>query len=145
MVDRQTAPAPCPQRHQRICPQTLNCLKVREQLTVKYRGQLLLSYHMHRVAWPKVNFLAVSSRKSALLTQARRRKFDKIGCKFYFIILYFASHHFECCITLTMCFSFFPQSTAHIEDLLSYVFGANRHIDGTYFSSPALCCAHHEP
>lgn len=44
-----------------------------EPLTVKYMGQLLLSYHMRRVAWPKVNVLAASLRKSALLTQARRR------------------------------------------------------------------------
>lgn len=47
-----------------------NCLKVMELLTVKYMGQLLLSYHMRCVAWPKVNFLAASLRKSA---QARRR------------------------------------------------------------------------
>lgn len=42
IVDRQTAPARCPQRRLRICLQTLNCLKVTEQLTVKYMGAVVV-------------------------------------------------------------------------------------------------------
>lgn len=42
-----------------------------------------------------------------------REEYDKIGCKLYFIILYFASHRFERCKTLRMSSLFIPPKAHH--------------------------------
>ena len=61
--------------------QTSNCLKVRELLTARYRGQLSLPYDLCSASRPKVILPALSSKKkiyiSALLTEAMRRMSQK--------------------------------------------------------------------